>query len=126
MAFFTGWATKLTAFLTQNVGATAIILTKADGSPDMAQSNGLGGFVVADSSAVQPTIYTAVTPADATDLAALATKGLLIGGSGNLAVRMMGALGTTITLAVQPGQFVPGQFSRVMAATTATGIVALS
>lgn len=51
MAFFTDWATKLTAFLTQNVGATAIILTKADGSPDMAQSDGSGGLVMSQSPA---------------------------------------------------------------------------
>lgn len=78
------------------------------------------------SAVVTPSTWTAVTPADATDLTALATKGLLVGVAGNIAVRTVGAPATTVTLAVVAGQYLPGQFTRVMAATTATGIVALS
>lgn len=82
--------------------------------------------LAAESTVAQPTVWTAVTKSDATDLTALATKGLLVGGAGDLAVRLVGAPSTTVTLAVQAGQYVPGKFTRVMAATTATGIVALS
>lgn len=73
-----------------------------------------------------PDLPTAITASDVTDLTTLANVGLLIGGAGDLAFRMTGAPSTTITLTVVAGQFVPGQFTRVMAATTATNIVGLA
>jgi hypothetical protein len=76
-----------------------------------------------DSLLAPPTKPTAITASDETDLTALASIGVTIGVGGNLAFRMVGAPSTTITLAVYAGQFVYGQFTRVMAATTATGIV---
>ena len=73
-----------------------------------------------------PTLPTAITAHDDTDLTALANVGVIIGGAGNLAFRMTGAPSTTVALAVVAGQFVPGQFTRIMAATTATNIVGLA
>jgi len=73
-----------------------------------------------------PTLHTAIVASDATDLTALANVGVIVGGAGNLAYRLTGAPSTTVTLAVVAGQFVPGAFARVMAATTATGIVGVS
>lgn len=70
-----------------------------------------------------PSTHTAITAADATDVTAIANVGVYIGGAGNLAYRTAGAPTTTVTLAVVAGQFVWGQFTRVMTATTATGIV---
>lgn len=63
----------------------------------------------------------AVTPNDSTVIPA--TRGLIIGVAGNIAVRF--ANGDILTLAVQAG-VVPVQVNRVYAtATTATGIGAL-
>lgn len=73
-----------------------------------------------------PTLHTAITASDATDLTAVANVGVIVGGAGNLAYRLTGAPSTTVTLPVQAGQYVPGQFTRVMAATTATGIVGVA
>lgn len=73
-----------------------------------------------------PTLHTAITASDATDLTAIANVGVLVGGAGNLAYRLTGASTTTVTLPVVAGQFVPGQFTRVMAATTATGVVGVA
>lgn len=50
------------------------------------------------------------------------TIGIYVGGAGNLVVK--GSDGIQATLAVIAGQYVPGRFSFVMAATTATGLVA--
>lgn len=89
------------------------------------------GSVTATTTALEallaiPTKHTAITKSDSTDLTALANVGVLIGGAGDLAYRLTGAPTTTVTLAVVAGQFVPGQFTRVMAATTATGIVGVA
>jgi hypothetical protein len=71
----------------------------------------------------QPTNFAAVSPSDTTDLTAIANLGVLIGGAGLLVVK--GVYDTVaVTIAVTAGQYVPGRFSRIMAATTATGIVA--
>lgn len=64
----------------------------------------------------------AVTKSDTTDLGI--TRGLYIGGAGNVAVEMTdGALVTFTALAV--GVVHPLSVQKVLAATTATGIVAL-
>lgn len=68
-----------------------------------------------------PTRWAAVTASDSTDLTG--SIGLWIGGDGDLAVRFLGAPSTTVTFAsVTAGTIIPGNFTRVMAATTATGI----
>ena len=59
MAMFTGWASKIIAFLSQNVGATAIVLSKDDLSPDLLLSNGKGATRVSDS--VTAVSYTHLT-----------------------------------------------------------------
>ena len=65
----------------------------------------------------------AVTPSDSTDLGV--TRALWVGGAGNLAVQFVDTA-TTITLTGIPaGTLMPIQVSKVMAATTATSIVAL-
>ena len=70
-----------------------------------------------------PGKWTSVTPSDSTDLTGC--MGLYVGGTGNVAVRCADATGTTVTFSAVPvGSFIPGSFTRVMAATTATLILA--
>lgn len=66
----------------------------------------------------------AVTPNDSTDIPV--TRGLYIGGSGDVVVHMERS-GTSLTFAgAQAGSVIPIQVDRVLATgTTATGIVAL-
>ena len=71
----------------------------------------------------QPTTSVAITPSDSTDLTATVTKGLWVGVAGNLSVKLS-ADSVAVTIANVPsGTYVPGAFSRVMAASTATSIV---
>lgn len=98
--------------------------TKPDGTPIWTQpveTDGTPDTRSVGKSAISTP--TAITPSDATDLTTLASIGVTIGVAGNLAFRMAGAPSTTITLAVVAGQYIEGQFTRIMAATTATGIV---
>jgi hypothetical protein len=72
--------------------------------------------------ATTPSRWLDCTPSDATDLTG--SVGLYVGGTGNVAVRTLNADTTTVTFnAVPVGTFIPGNFSRVMAATTATLIL---
>lgn len=65
----------------------------------------------------------AVTPSDSTELGV--TRGLYIGGVGDVVVTMA-EQGTSITFSSVPaGTFLPLQVRLVMAATSATNIVAL-
>lgn len=65
----------------------------------------------------------AVTASDSTDLEG--TRELFVGGAGDVAVRMVGDPTTTVTITSVPaGTFLPLRVTRVMAATTATAIVA--
>lgn len=65
----------------------------------------------------------AVTPSDSTDLTGV--RGLYVGGAGDVAVRMINAPTTTVTIsAVAAGTILPVRVTRVMAATTATAITA--
>lgn len=65
----------------------------------------------------------AVTASDSTDLGV--TRALWVGGAGNLAVQFVD-VATTVTLTGVPaGTLLPIQVTKVMAATTATSIVAL-
>ena len=77
-----------------------------------------GGGVAAPSS------FAAVTPSDTTPLPA-GTQSLWVGGVGNLVVKGLDGVTATFT-AVPAGTLIRGQFSRVMAATTATLIVAMA
>ena len=66
----------------------------------------------------------AVTASDSTDLTG--ARGLLVGGAGDVAVRMINAPDTTVTMTgVVAGAILPLRVTRVMAATTATNITAL-
>jgi hypothetical protein len=74
----------------------------------------------------------AVTKDDANDLATAPTRGLYVGGTGNVAVIMAadntsGGAGTAVTFSgVAAGTVLPIRVRRVMSTnTTATGIVAL-
>ena len=65
----------------------------------------------------------AVTPSDTTDLGV--TRGLYVGGAGNVVVTMA-EQGTNITFVDVPaGTFMPIQVRLVMAATSASSILAL-
>lgn len=65
----------------------------------------------------------AVTPSDSTDLGV--TRGLYVGGAGDVVVTMA-EQGTNITfVGVPAGTFMPIQVRLVMAATSATSILAL-
>jgi len=72
-----------------------------------------------------PTKGVAITPNDNTDITASATKYLWVGGKGTLVVKFAGDSTTTSIVIAIDGTWVPGEFSRVMTATTATNIVAL-
>jgi|VirMetMinimDraft_7_1064189.scaffolds.fasta_scaffold57002_2 hypothetical protein len=66
----------------------------------------------------------AVTASDSTDLTG--ARGLLVGGAGDVAVRMINAPDTTVTMTgIVAGAILPLRVTRVMAATTATNITAL-
>lgn len=150
MPFFTGWLNKIGG---ADGGATligdllrmrGIILATAADALDIWRSNGSGAALVsiADSAlpagaataALQsaltslvatPTTPTAITKSDATDTTTITAKGILVGGAGNVVVRGVGST-TDVTIAAVAGQYIPLQSSRVMAATTATGLVGLS
>lgn len=65
-----------------------------------------------------------ITASDSTDLNGV--RGISVGGSGTLAVRLVGDPDTTVTIpatAVQTGVIYPMRVTRVMAASTATDIV---
>lgn len=69
-----------------------------------------------------PSRWVAVTPSDSTDLTG--SIGLYIGGTGDVAVRTLNDASTTVTFTAVPvGVTLPGNFTRVMAATTATAIL---
>jgi hypothetical protein len=68
-----------------------------------------------------PSNYANVTPSDTTPVSA--SLGLYIGVSGSVVV--MGANGVQATFQALAGQYLSGKFYKVMAATTASSIVAL-
>lgn len=72
--------------------------------------------------ASMPSRWVTCTPSDATDLTGCV--GLYVGGTGNVSVRTLNDSGTTVVFATVPaGSLLPGNFTRVMAATTATTIL---
>lgn len=71
-----------------------------------------------------PRKFTAVVKSDTTDLSLVATKGLWIGGTGDATIKGADDTVAVTFTAVPAGTFLRGHFSRVMAATTATNIVA--
>lgn len=72
----------------------------------------------------QPTRIAAVTKSDSTDITATATKGLWIGGGGDVAVKGAGDSVAVTISAVPAGTYLPGAYKAVMSTnTTATLIV---
>ena len=72
--------------------------------------------------ASMPSSWVTCTPSDATDLTG--SIGLYVGGTGDVSARTLNNSGTTVVFATVPaGTFLPGNFTRVMAATTATTIL---
>ena len=68
--------------------------------------------------------FAAVTASDSTDLGC--TRGIWVGGAGNLAVRGVGDTAAVTLVGVVAGTLLPIQVDRVMSTnTTATSIVAL-
>jgi hypothetical protein len=69
-----------------------------------------------------PSRWVTCTPSDSTDLTG--SLGLYVGGTGNVSARCLNDSSTTVVFATVPaGTFIPGNFTRVMAATTATTIL---
>lgn len=69
-----------------------------------------------------PSRWVTCTPSDTTDLTG--SVGLYIGGAGNVSARTLNDPNTTVVFTAPPvGTFIPGNFTRVMAATTATAIL---
>lgn len=69
-----------------------------------------------------PSRWVTCTPSDATDITG--SVGLYVGGAGAVSVRCLNAPDTTVVFeAVPVGTFIPGNFTRVMAATGATLIL---
>lgn len=67
-----------------------------------------------------------VTPSDSADLARV-SRGLFVGGAGNLSVVMAGNGATVVFTGVTAGSFLPIRVSRVNStSTTATNIVAVA
>jgi hypothetical protein len=94
-------------------------LTAIDGRVD-----GLETLITATNASLellkQPNRALAVTPSDATDITATATKGLLVTVTGNVNVTYAGD-STAVALGTWPaGSYIPGALERVNAATTAT------
>jgi hypothetical protein len=73
--------------------------------------------------AAAPGSFSAVTKSDTT-LLPTGVQSLWVGGAGNVVVQGIDGVTATFT-AVPAGTLLRGQFTRVMAATTATNIVAL-
>jgi hypothetical protein len=112
--------------LTSAIGALTTALgvdTTAEGTETTALGANTSALGLNTAAGTAPVASAAVTPSDATDLTG--TKYLYIGGDGNLVVKFKNDSAAT-TFAVTAGQMVWGNFARVMAATTATGIVAVS
>ncbi len=73
-----------------------------------------------------PTKFAAVTKSDSTDLTTIATKGLYVGTTGDVAVMGVGDAAAVTFKNVPAGSFIPGSFSRVMSTGTgASNIVAI-
>ena len=69
-----------------------------------------------------PSRWVTCTPSDTTDITG--SIGLYVGGTGNVSVRTLNDPNTTVVFATVPaGTLLPGNFTRVMAATTATTIL---
>lgn len=69
-----------------------------------------------------PSRWVTCTPSDSTDLTG--SIGLYVGGTGNVSARTLNNSADTVVFATVPaGTFIPGNFTRVMAATTATTIL---
>lgn len=81
-----------------------------------------GGIGPQGDDGLQPRAGFTITPADATDLSATVTKGLLVTTAGSLVWKYVETLSTQHTMAVVVGQYVPGHIGRVMTATTAAVI----
>lgn len=116
---------------------SAVYIAGANGSSKLtgASIGGKGGLVVegvasgtampvSDSAISVFTTTTPITKSDDTDTTTLTRKGLWVGGAGDLIVKDLA--GTQATLTIGAAGYVPGNVSRVMAATTATAIVGLS
>lgn len=69
-----------------------------------------------------PSRWVTCTPSDSTDLTG--SVGLYVGTTGNVSARTLNDSGTTVVFGTVPaGSFIPGNFTRVMAATTASAIL---
>jgi hypothetical protein len=69
-----------------------------------------------------PSRWVTCTPSDSADLTG--SIGLYVGGTGNVSARTLNNPADTIVFAAVPaGTFIPGNFTRVMAATAATSIL---
>lgn len=78
-----------------------------------------------DTSTSSAQYFTAVTPADGSDLAGGQPRGIYVGGAGNVAVHDAGRLAVTF-VAVPAGSFLSISPLRVLSTgTTATNIVAV-
>ena len=111
-------AAAILAQLAAGVASTLAQLPATLGTKTKAGS--LSIAMASDSLMLPPGSHTAITPSDATDVTAIASIGLLCTVAGTLAVRGVTTSSTPVSFPVVAGQYVYGQFSRVMAATTAT------
>lgn len=68
----------------------------------------------------------AITPSDDTDLSAQAIRGLWVGTGGNLSVIALNDSSAVTISNVADGTMLPIMVKKVMAATTATGIVGMA
>ncbi len=103
---------------------TAVASTNTKLDTLHADVDGLETLVTATNAALellkQPTRAAAVTPSDATDVTATATKGLRVTVAGVVNVTYVGDSTATALGTLPAGTYIEGAFKRVNAATTAT------
>jgi len=68
-----------------------------------------------------PTKWVSHTPSDSTDITG--SIGFYVGGSGNVVAQCLNNTGVSVTFAALQGTVIPGNFTRIMASSTATNIL---
>ncbi len=128
---FASDAPAITATVSLDGGATAALQTTGNTSLSTIATN-TTSIATAAAQATQltalnlltmPKSTTAVTTSDSTDTTAYCGKGIWVGVGGDVAVKMLSDSSATTLKNIPSGSFVPGQFLRIMAATTATNII---
>ena len=128
MAFtFTGWIARLfgTELQTQSPRVAAVVMSQADGTPDLLQSNGAGAAQVSDAALAkfQPNAQTAVVPADAT---VVSFNAIWVGTGGDVYLKMAKDNAYVRNANVPSGTLIQGDIIGIGSSTGAGAIVGYS